>query len=89
MRQNVIDFMLQRKYDRIINISSINGEKGQFGQVNYLASKAGIHGITMSIAQRVASKSITVNTISPGYIATDMMMAVDEAIRNKISRRFQ
>lgn len=84
MCRNVIDFMLQRKYGRIINISSINGEKGQFGQVNYAASKAGIHGITMSIAQEVASKGITVNTISPGYIATDMVMAVDEAIRNKI-----
>lgn len=84
MCRNVIDFMLQRHYGRIINISSINGEKGQFGQVNYAASKAGIHGITMSIAQEVASKGITVNTISPGYIATDMVMAVDEAIRNKI-----
>lgn len=60
--RNVIEFMLKRQYGRIINISSINGEKGQFGQVNYAASKAGIHGITMSLAQEVASKGITVNT---------------------------
>lgn len=84
MCRNVIEFMLGRQYGRIINISSINGEKGQFGQVNYAASKAGIHGITMSLAQEVASKGITVNTISPGYIATDMVMAVDETIRNQI-----
>lgn len=82
--RNVIEFMLKRQYGRIINISSINGEKGQFGQVNYAASKAGIHGITMSLAQEVASKGITVNTISPGYIATDMVMAVEETIRNQI-----
>lgn len=82
--RNVIEFMLKRQYGRIINISSINGEKGQFGQVNYAASKAGIHGLTMSLAQEVASKGITVNTISPGYIATDMVMAVEEKIRNQI-----
>ena len=76
--------MLKRKSGRIINISSINGEKGQFGQVNYAASKAGIHGLTMSLAQEVASKGITVNTISPGYIATDMVLAVPEEIRNNI-----
>lgn len=84
MCRNVIEFMLKRNYGRIINISSINGEKGQFGQVNYAASKAGIHGITMSLAQEVASKGITVNTISPGYIATDMVMAVEESIRAQI-----
>jgi acetoacetyl-CoA reductase len=84
MCRNIIEFMLARQYGRIINISSINGEKGQFGQVNYAASKAGIHGITMSLAQEVASKGITVNTISPGYIATEMVMAVEESIRNKI-----
>ena len=82
--RNVVEAMLQRQYGRIINISSINGEKGQFGQVNYAASKAGIHGLTMSLAQEVASKGITVNTISPGYIATEMVMAVDESIRNQI-----
>jgi len=84
MCRNVIELMLKRKSGRIINISSINGEKGQFGQVNYAASKAGIHGLTMSLAQEVASKGITVNTISPGYIATDMVLAVPEEIRNNI-----
>lgn len=84
MCRNVIESMLSRNYGRIVNISSINGEKGQFGQANYAASKAGIHGLTMSLAQEVASKGITVNTISPGYIATEMVMAVDEKIRNQI-----
>jgi acetoacetyl-CoA reductase len=84
MCRNVIELMLNRKYGRIVNISSINGEKGQFGQANYAASKAGIHGLSMSLAQEVASKGITVNTISPGYIATDMVMAVKEEIRNQI-----
>lgn len=80
----VTPLMLERGYGRILNISSINGQKGQFGQVNYAASKAGMHGLTMSLAQEVASKGITVNTISPGYIATDMVLAVPEEVRNKI-----
>ncbi|MDI9246724.1 acetoacetyl-CoA reductase [Marinobacter sp. CHS3-4] len=84
MCRTALPFMLEREYGRIINISSINGEKGQFGQVNYATSKAGIYGLTMSLAQEVARKGITVNAISPGYIATDMVMAVDEAIRDKI-----
>lgn len=84
MCRNAIPFMLERGYGRIINISSINGEKGQFGQVNYATSKAGLYGLTMSLAQEVARKGITVNAISPGYIATEMVMAVDEAIREKI-----
>ena len=84
MCRNIVPLMLERNYGRIVNISSINGQKGQFGQVNYAASKAGIHGLTMSLAQEVASKGITVNTISPGYIATDMVMAVPEDVRNKI-----
>lgn len=82
--RQVIAGMLQRNYGRIINISSINGEKGQFGQTNYAAAKAGIHGFTMSLAQEVARKGITVNTISPGYIATEMVMAMPEDIRQKI-----
>jgi acetoacetyl-CoA reductase len=69
---------------RIINIASINGQKGQIGQTNYSASKAGMHGCTKALAQEVARKGITVNTVSPGYIATDMVMAVPEAIRDKI-----
>ncbi|MED5526593.1 acetoacetyl-CoA reductase [Gallaecimonas pentaromativorans] len=76
--------MLEHKYGRIINISSINGEKGQLGQTNYSAAKAGLHGLTMALAQEVANKGITVNTISPGYIATEMVMAVPEEIRNSI-----
>jgi acetoacetyl-CoA reductase len=83
--RNVIGGMLERGYGRVINISSINGEKGQFGQVNYSAAKAGIHGFTMALAQEVARKGVTVNTVSPGYIATDMAMAVPEEIRNKIT----
>src|SRR5262249_17528500 len=68
----------------IINISSINGQKGQFGQVNYAAAKAGMHGFTKALALEVASKGITVNTISPGYVATKMVMAVPEKIRDQI-----
>jgi acetoacetyl-CoA reductase len=82
--RHVIPGMLERGYGRVINISSINGEKGQFGQVNYSAAKAGIHGFTMGLAQEVARKGITVNTVSPGYIATDMVLAVPEEIRGKI-----
>ena len=76
--------MLERGWGRIINISSINGSKGQFGQTNYSAAKAGIHGFTKALAQEVARKGITVNTISPGYLATQMVMAVPEDVRNQI-----
>ena len=76
--------MVERGFGRIINISSINGQKGMFGQTNYAAAKAGMHGFTMSLAQETARKGITVNTISPGYIATDMVMAVPEEIRDRI-----
>ena len=76
--------MVERGFGRIINISSINGQKGMFGQTNYAAAKAGMHGFTMSLAQETARKGITVNTISPGYIATEMVMAVPEEIREKI-----
>ena len=82
--KQVIDGMLDRGWGRIVNISSINGERGQFGQSNYSAAKAGMHGFTMSLAQEVANKGITVNTVSPGYIATDMVMAVREDVREKI-----
>ena len=76
--------MIERGYGRIINISSVNGEKGQFGQTNYSAAKSGVHGFTMAIAQEVARKGITVNTIAPGYIATDMVMSVPDEVRDKI-----
>ena len=82
--KQVIDGMLDNGFGRIINISSINGQKGQFGQTNYSAAKAGMHGFTMALAQEVASKGVTVNTVSPGYIATDMVMAVREDVREKI-----
>lgn len=80
----LINGMLERGFGRIVNMSSINGQKGQLGQTNYTTTKAGVHGFTMSLAQEVARKGITVNTISPGYIATEMVMAVPEDIRNKI-----
>jgi acetoacetyl-CoA reductase len=80
----LINGMLEREFGRIVNISSLNGEKGQFGQANYSAAKAGMHGFTMALAQEVASKGITVNTVSPGYIGTKMVMAVPEEVRNQI-----
>jgi acetoacetyl-CoA reductase len=80
----VIEGMRERRWGRIIQISSINGQKGQYGQANYAAAKAGMHGFTISLAQENAKFGITVNTVSPGYIATDMVMAVPEEVRNKI-----
>ena len=80
----VIEGMRGRKWGRIIQISSINGQKGQYGQANYAAAKAGMHGFTISLAQENAKFGITVNTVSPGYIGTDMVMAVPEEVRNKI-----
>ncbi|RZS81123.1 acetoacetyl-CoA reductase [Pigmentiphaga kullae] len=74
--KQVIGDMTERKWGRIINISSVNGQKGQFGQTNYSTAKAGIHGFTMALAQEVASKGVTVNTVSPGYIGTDMVRAI-------------
>jgi acetoacetyl-CoA reductase len=82
--RNVIEGMIERKFGRIINISSVNGQRGQFGQANYSAAKAGIHGFTKTLAMEVAKVGITVNTISPGYIATDMVMAVPEKVRDQI-----
>jgi acetoacetyl-CoA reductase len=82
--KQVIDDMVDRGWGRIINISSVNGEKGQFGQTNYSAAKAGMHGFTMALAQEVASKGVTVNTVSPGYIATDMVRAIRREVLDKI-----
>ena len=76
--------MRERGFGRIVVISSINGQKGQFGQVNYAATKAGDLGIVKSLAQEGAAKGITANAICPGYIATEMVMAVPEAVREKI-----
>ncbi len=82
--KNVLDGMIERKFGRIINISSVNGQRGQFGQTNYSAAKAGMHGFTKSLAMEVAKYGITVNTISPGYIGTDMVMAVPEKVLTQI-----
>jgi acetoacetyl-CoA reductase len=82
--RQVVDGMTQRGFGRIINISSLNGEKGQFGQTNYSAAKAGMHGFTMALAQEVARKGVTVNTVSPGYMDTRMVRAVPEHIREHI-----
>jgi len=82
--KQVIDDMVENGWGRIINISSVNGEKGQFGQTNYSAAKAGMHGFTMALAQEVASKGVTVNTVSPGYIATDMVRAIRKEVLDKI-----
>ncbi|MFI5021713.1 MAG: acetoacetyl-CoA reductase [Alphaproteobacteria bacterium] len=85
MSRNVIEGMRARNFGRIINISSINGQKGQFGQSNYAAAKAGIIGFTKSVAQENASKGITVNAIAPGYIGTEMVRAVPEdVLKSKI-----
>jgi acetoacetyl-CoA reductase len=82
--KQVIDDMVDHGWGRIINISSVNGEKGQFGQTNYSAAKAGVHGFTMALAQEVASKGVTVNTVSPGYIATDLVKAIRREVLDKI-----
>jgi acetoacetyl-CoA reductase len=80
----VLEGMIEQGFGRIVNISSINGQKGQIGQTNYSAAKAGVHGFTKALAQEVARKGITVNTVSPGYIGTDMVMAIKEGIRDLI-----
>jgi acetoacetyl-CoA reductase len=87
--KQVIDGMVERGWGRIINISSVNGQKGQFGQTNYSTAKAGIHGFTMALAQEVATKGVTVNTISPGYIGTDMVKSIRPDVLEKIVRPFR
>jgi acetoacetyl-CoA reductase len=84
MTKQVFEKMINRGWGRIVNISSVNGQKGQFGQANYSAAKAGIHGFTMALAQEGARKGVTVNSISPGYIATEMVMGIPEHVRNDI-----
>ncbi|HEX8009925.1 MAG TPA: acetoacetyl-CoA reductase [Casimicrobiaceae bacterium] len=80
MTKQVCDGMCERGWGRIINISSVNGQKGAFGQVNYSAAKAGMHGFTKALALEVAKKGVTVNTISPGYIGTKMVMAIPQEV---------
>ena len=82
--KQVIEGMVESGFGRIINISSVNGQKGQFGQTNYSAAKAGMHGFTMALAQEVAAKGVTVNTVSPGYIGTDMVKAIRQDVLDKI-----
>src|SRR5512146_526847 len=76
--------MTDRGWGRIINVSSVNALKGQFGQTNYSAAKAGMHGFSKALAQEVVRKGVTVNTISPGYVATDMVMAMRPEVREQI-----
>lgn len=82
MCKPVVDGMVERGWGRVINVSSVNGQKGAFGQTNYSAAKAGMHGFTKALALEVARKGVTVNTISPGYIGTKMVMAIPEEVLN-------
>ncbi|MEK9677195.1 MAG: acetoacetyl-CoA reductase [Rhodospirillaceae bacterium] len=87
MSRAVIEGMRDRKFGRIVNVGSINGQAGQYGQVNYAAAKSGIHGFTKALAQEGAGAGVTVNAIAPGYIDTDMVAAVPERVLEKIVER--
>jgi acetoacetyl-CoA reductase len=80
MTKPIVEAMVERGWGRIINVSSVNGQKGAFGQTNYSAAKAGIHGFTKALALEVSRKGVTVNTISPGYIGTKMVMAIPKEV---------
>jgi acetoacetyl-CoA reductase len=82
MTKPIVDGMVERGWGRVINVSSVNGQKGAFGQTNYSAAKAGMHGFSKALALEVAKKGVTVNTISPGYIGTKMVMAIPEDVLN-------
>jgi acetoacetyl-CoA reductase len=82
--KQVVSDMVEKGWGRIVNISSVNGEKGQAGQTNYSAAKAGMHGFSMALAQELASKGVTVNTVSPGYVGTDMVKAIRQDVLDKI-----
>jgi len=82
--KQVVGDMVEKGWGRVINISSVNGAKGQAGQTNYSAAKAGMHGFTMALAQELAGKGVTVNTVSPGYIGTDMVKAIRQEVLDKI-----
>jgi acetoacetyl-CoA reductase len=82
--KQVVPDMVEKGWGRIVQISSVNGEKGQAGQTNYSAAKAGMHGFTMALAQEMANKGVTVNTVSPGYIGTDMVRAIRPDVLEKI-----
>ena len=87
MRRAAFPGMRERKFGRIVNVGSINGQAGQYGQVNYAAAKSGIHGFTKALAQEGAAHGVTVNAIAPGYINTDMVAAVPERVLEKIIER--
>ncbi len=82
--RHVVESMSQNGFGRIVNISSVNGQKGQFGQANYSAAKAGLHGFTKAVAQELATKGVTVNSVSPGYVKTNMTDAIPEDVRDAI-----
>ena len=84
MCKPVVDGMVERGWGRVINVSSVNGQKGAFGQTNYSAAKAGVLGFTKSLAQEVIRKGVTVNAVSPGYIDTDMTRAIRNDVRDEI-----
>jgi len=86
--RQVVEGMTERAWGRIINISSVNALKGQFGQTNYSAAKAGMHGFSKALAQEVVKKGVTVNTVSPGYVETDMVRAMKRRSCNRSSSRF-
>ena len=82
--KQVVGDMVEKGWGRIINISSVNGAKGQAGQTNYSAAKAGMHGFSMALAQEMANKGVTVNTVSPGYVGTDMVRSIRQDVLDKI-----
>lgn len=84
LTRHAVEGMVERGFGRIVNLSSVNGQTGQFGQTNYCAAKAGMHGFTMALAREVARKGVTVNSVSPGYCDTALVMAMPEEIRAKI-----
>jgi len=84
LTRHVVDGMVEAGFGRIVNISSVNGQTGQFGQTNYSASKAGMHGFTMALAREVARKGVTVNSVSPGYCETPLVLAMPDDIRASI-----
>jgi len=82
--KHVLDSMCERGWGRIVNLSSVNGQRGQFGQTNYSAAKAGIHGFAKALAQEVVKKGVTVNSVSPGYVATDMVRSIRKDVLERI-----
>ena len=82
--KNVIDGMTERGWGRVVNMSSVNGQKGQFGQTNYSAAKAGVHGFAKALAQEVIRKGVTVNSVSPGYVETDMVKSIRKDVLDKL-----